>query len=79
MLTESSFLTTGGGSWTALPRCAVAVAVSRHRSLHGVSGGEVKWPVMLDGGVRRGTDVAKALASENNQIRATGITLETST
>jgi len=38
----------------------VAAAVSRHRTLHGVSGGEVKWPVMLDGGVRRGTDVAKA-------------------
>jgi len=32
----------------------------------------VKWPVMLDGGVRRGTDVAKALVSENNQIRAPG-------
>ena len=41
----------------------MAAAVSRHRTLHGVSGGEVKWPVMLDGGVRRGTDVVKALAS----------------
>jgi len=56
----------------------VAAAVSRHRTLQGVSGGEVKWSVMLDGGVRRGTDVVKALASENNKIRATGITIETS-
>ena len=46
------------GAFDALP--AVAAAVSRHRTLHGVSGGEVKWPVMLDGGVRCGTDVAKA-------------------
>jgi len=47
--------------------------VSRHRALYGVSGGEVKWPMMLDGGARRGTDVAKTLASGNNEIRATGI------
>jgi len=65
------------GAFDALS--AVAAAVSRHRTLHGVSGDEVKWPVMLDGGVRRGTDVVKALASENNKIRATGINIQTST
>jgi len=53
----------------------LAAAVSCHRTLHGVSGGEVKWQVMLDGGVRRGTDVSKALASENNQNKVTGITI----
>jgi len=53
--------------------------VSRHRTLQGIRGGEVKWPVMLDGGVRRGTDVVKALTSENNQIRVTGINIQTST
>ena len=77
VLTGSSSLTTGAqldgcpGTFDTLP--AVAAAVSRHRTLHGVSGGELKWPVMLDGGVRRGTDVVKALTSENNQIRVTGI------
>jgi len=53
------------GAFDAL--LAVAAAVSRHRTLHGVSGGEVKWPVMPDGGVRRGTDVVKAFAPENNK------------
>ena len=83
VLTGSSSLTTGAqldgcpGAFDTLP--AVTAAVSRHRTLHGVSGGEVKWPVMLDGGLRRGTDVAKAPRVENNQIRVTGITLETST
>jgi len=65
------------GAFDALS--AVAAAVSRQRTLHGVSGGEVKWPVMLDGGGRRGTDVVKALASENSKIRATGIYIQTST